>query len=72
MYVVSLPVRKLLKNPTADDIPNLHMILANVEKLQCDMYDSAIFPVALVNKLVSLSAFPSQQILQAFARATVG
>ena len=72
MYVVTLPVRALKKAPSADDIPNLHAVLANIEKLQCDMYDSAIFPVALVNKLVSLSAFPSQQILQAFARSTVG
>ncbi len=41
------------------------------EALHCDMYDSALFPVALVNKLVSLSAHPSQRILQKFASQTI-
>lgn len=63
MYVVSIPARELKKNPTVDDLPNLQVILANVETLHCDMYDSALFPVALVNKLVSLSAHPSQRKL---------
>ncbi len=67
MYVVSIPTRALKKQPTADDLPNLQVILSNVEALHCDMYDSALFPVALVNKLVSLSAHPSQRILEKFA-----
>lgn len=71
MYVVSVPVRELKKQPTADDLPNLQVILSNIEALRCDMYDSALFPVALVNKLVSLSAHPSQRILQKFASKTI-
>ncbi|MGK7941501.1 MAG: NurA domain-containing protein [Crocosphaera sp.] len=71
MYVVSIPVRKLKKNPTINDLSNLQVILENVEKLHCDMYDSALFPVALVNKLVSLSAHPSQRILTKFAIETI-
>lgn len=67
MHVVSLPVRELKKSPCAADLPNLQVLLDNVEDLHCDMYDSALFPVALVNKLVSLSAHPSQRILQKFA-----
>lgn len=67
MHVVSLPVRELKKSPTAADLPNLQVLLDNVEDLHCDMYDSALFPVALVNKLVSLSAHPSQKLLQKFA-----
>ncbi|WP_013321348.1 DNA double-strand break repair nuclease NurA [Gloeothece verrucosa] len=71
MYVVAVPVRELKKNPTINDLPNLQTILDNVEKLRCDMYDSALFPVALVNKLVSLSAYPSQRILTKFANNTI-
>lgn len=71
MYVVSLPVRELQKRPTINDLPNLQTILANIENLHCDMYDSALFPVALVNKLVSLSAHPSQKILQKFASQSI-
>jgi hypothetical protein len=69
MYVLSVPVRELKKSPTAEDLPNLQVILNNIESLHCDMYDSALFPVALVNKLVSLSAHPSQRILQKFANS---
>jgi hypothetical protein len=51
----------------AEDFHNLQAILANVEKLRCDMYDNALLPVALANKLVSLSDHPSSKILQKFA-----
>jgi hypothetical protein len=71
MYVVSIPVRELKKTPAVNDLPNIQSILSNVEALKCDMYDSALFPVALVNKLVSLSAHPSQRILQKFAAQSV-
>ncbi len=71
MHILSVPVRKLEKSPRPEDLPNLQIILANVEALHCDMYDSALFPVALVNKLVSLSAHPSQRILQKFASQTI-
>ncbi|MBD2327250.1 NurA domain-containing protein [Alkalinema sp. FACHB-956] len=72
MHVLSVPVRGLQKSPSPEDLPNLQIILANVEGLHCDMYDSALFPVALVNKLVSLSAHPSQRILNKFASQAIG
>lgn len=71
MYVVSLPVRGLSKSPSAADIPNLSEVLTHVEQLRCDMYENALLPIALANKLVSLSAHPSSQILRAFARSNV-
>lgn len=71
MYVVSLPVKILLKKPTPEDIPNLHAILTHVEQLHCDMFENALLPVALANKLVSLSAHPSSQILKVFAKASI-
>jgi hypothetical protein len=46
-------------------------ILTNIEKLRCDMYDDALIPVALVNKLVSLANHPSSKILQRFAVESV-
>lgn len=71
MYIVSIPVRELKKQPIIDDLPNLQIILSNIEALHCDMYDSALFPVALINKLVSLAAHPSQRILQKFASQSI-
>lgn len=67
IYVVTVP-------PWSDapmrpsEIPNLGTILSLVAELRCHMYDNALVPVALANKLVSLSDFPSQRILTAFAR----
>jgi hypothetical protein len=72
MYVVSLPVKGLHKKPKVADIPNLHAVLTHVEQLHCDMFENALLPVALANKLVSLSAHPSSQILKAFAKSSVG
>lgn len=71
MYVVSVPVRHLQKEPTKADLPNLDVILTHVEEMRCDMYDSALIPIALANKLVSLSAHPSSKILQAFATSSI-
>lgn len=71
VHVVSVPVRELKKAPTIADLPNLLEILTHIEELHCDMYENALLPVALANKLVSLSAHPSSQILRAFAKATV-
>ncbi|MCL5429796.1 MAG: NurA domain-containing protein [Chloroflexi bacterium] len=67
MYVINVPTRVMLQAPKENDFPNLQTILANVEKLKCDMYDDALIPVALVNKLVSLANHPSSKILQKFA-----
>ena len=71
MYVVSLPVRELKKSPGLADIPNLQVVLTHIEQLHCDMFENALLPVALANKLVSLSAHPSSQILRAFAKSSV-
>lgn len=72
MYVVSLPMGEIKAFPTADDLQNLQLVLTNIEKLRCDMYDSALIPVALANKLVSLANHPSSKILQRFATQTIG
>ncbi len=71
MYVVSLPNSNVLADPKQSDFHNLDVILSNIEKLKCDMYDSALIPVALANKLVSLADHPSSGILQKFAKGAI-
>jgi hypothetical protein len=71
MFVISLPTRDVLAYPKPNDFKNLESILTNIEKLKCDMYDNALLPVALANKLVSLSQFPSSKILQRFVQSKV-
>lgn len=73
MYVVTIPVKdkKVVLDPKREDFHNLDTILANVEKLRCDMYDDSLIPIALVNKLVSLSNHPSSVILEKFAKNSI-
>ena len=71
VHVVTVPVAERLSSPKPADLPNLDVILTNIEKLRCDMYDDALLPIALVNKLVSLSNHPSSKILQQFAKGAL-
>jgi hypothetical protein len=72
VHVVTVPTTESNPHPTEKDLRNLWAVLTNVEKLRCDMYDNALIPVALVNKLVSLANHPSTRILQKFAVDTLG
>jgi hypothetical protein len=73
MHVITIPVEKaeIVLNPQKDDFRNLDTILWNIEKLKCDMYDNSIIPVALANKLISLSNHPSSSILEKFAKTNM-
>ncbi len=68
MYVLTLPTQKPLLKPTPHDLSNFNLVLNTIAKLKCHMYDNALVPVALINKLVSLSDHPSSKILSVFAR----
>ncbi|HAI96785.1 MAG: NurA domain-containing protein [Cycloclasticus sp.] len=69
VIVLSVPVsnKEVIKNPELNFYLNLEMILVNIQKLKCDMYDDSIIPVALANKLVSLANHPSKILLEKFA-----
>jgi hypothetical protein len=69
VYVATVPTHGFNPAPAFADFPNLAEVLSVVGKLRCSMYDNALIPIALVNKLVSLSDFPSARILETFARA---
>lgn len=71
VHVATIPAKAYTGNPQPGDIPRLDQILALVGELRCSMYDNALIPVALANKLVSLSDFPSQRILTNFAKTTI-
>ncbi|TET37765.1 MAG: NurA domain-containing protein [Planctomycetota bacterium] len=71
MYVLTLPTPEVYPNPKSSDLMNLEINLCNLASLKCDMYDSALVPIALVNKLVSISDHPSGMILEKFARSEI-
>jgi hypothetical protein len=73
MHVITLPVEfdHVVLNPSKNQFKNIDSILHNIENLRCDMYDNSIIPVALANKLISLSNHPSSTILEKFVKKTV-
>jgi hypothetical protein len=73
MHVVTLPSanEKVVNAPDPEDFQNIDTVLTCIGKLKCDMYDSALLPIALVNKLVSLSNHPSAVLLSKFAMGAV-
>lgn len=72
LHVVSMPTPQANWKLGTADYPNLSVLLHNVAKLKCDMYDNALMPIALVNKLVSLADHPSSRILEQFAIESMG
>jgi DNA-directed RNA polymerase subunit RPC12/RpoP len=73
VYVATLPTKTpdVVLKPAKADFKNIDVILTNIEKLKCDMYDNSLFPVALANKLVSLADHPSSVILEKFAKQSI-
>lgn len=72
VYVVTIPTVEPLASPRLEDLINASAVLTNIEKLKCDMYDDALIPIALANRLVSLANRPSAAILQRFAIEAMG
>lgn len=68
---VPTPHKNTILNPAIDKYKNLEVILHNVQKLRCAMYDNAIVPIALANKLISLANHPSKVLLEKFAKNTM-
>jgi hypothetical protein len=71
VYVATIPTGDFKPTPQYGDFLNLTDILSVLGTLRCSMYEHALIPVALANKLVSLSEFPSSRILETFARDRV-
>lgn len=72
-WVVTIPISdsEIIRSPKLEDFKNLSEILYALDKLKCDMYDNALVPIALVNKLVSLANHPSSKILEKFATTSI-
>lgn len=67
--------KEYIKNPKIDDFLSLKSILNILFKLKCDLYQNsapmAFVPIALINKLVSISNVPSKKILSLFAKDNI-
>lgn len=72
VLTVPVPDKDSILDPQKENYANLDIILSNIQKLKCHMYDDAIVPVAIANKLVSLANHPSKVLLEKFATSVMG
>lgn len=75
VYVLTLPVENhntYYNQPELTDLKNIQEILMNIDKLRCDIYENALIPVAVANKLISLTNHPSSKVLEKFAKKSMG
>lgn len=71
VFVATIPMKNYNSAPKIEDMLNAPEILQVIGDLRCAMYDSALLPVVLANRLVSLADVPSKDILQRFTKSSV-
>ncbi len=73
VYVMTLPAKDkfVVNDPKKADFKNLDVVMHNLRKLRCDMYENSLVPIALVNQVVSLANRPSSVLLEKFSREGV-
>lgn len=71
VLIAVVPVKEYKAENKADDLLNVETCLNIVSKLRCNMYDDSLVPVAIINKLVSIAAMPSTNILEKFTIKTL-
>jgi hypothetical protein len=69
VFVATIPLIEPSVRDSFDNMQNGAEVLNVVSELRCSMYDQALVPIVLANKLVSLADFPSSEILAKFARS---
>lgn len=67
-YVATIPTREFNASPKMKDLVNGADVLNIVGQLRCSMYENALLPIVLANRLVSLADVPSSDILTRFAK----
>jgi hypothetical protein len=71
LYVGSVPSGEYQLAPRVADLYNAGDVLRTTCQLRCSMYDNALVPIALANRLVSLADVPSAEILKKFAQGAM-
>ncbi len=71
VFVATIPLIDPAVRDRFENIQNGAEVLNVVSELRCSMYDQALVPIVLANKLVSLADFPSSEILAKFVRSKV-
>ncbi len=70
-YVATIPAFTEGAAPKLAHLVNGAQVLNIVSRLRCSMYDNALLPIALANRLVSLADVPSSRILEKFVGGSI-
>ncbi len=68
VFVATVPLASENVRDKFENLQNGAEVMRVISELRCSMYDQALVPVVLANKLVSLADFPSSEILAKFVR----
>lgn len=71
VFVATIPTRSFQVAPKFEDLLNGAEVVSVTSQLRCSMYDNALIPVVLANRLVSLADVPSSEILKRFVKTSV-
>lgn len=71
IFVATIPMATFKSTPMLDDLFNAAEVLSVTGELRCSMYDNALIPIVLANRLVSLADVPSSEILKRFVKSSV-
>ena len=69
IYVLTMPVENHVtyyRRPELLDFKNIQEILFSVARLRCDIYENALIPIAVINKMISISTRSGGNILKKF------
>jgi len=72
VFVATIPTATFSSKPAFEQLCNAAEVLRVTGALRCSMYDNALIPIVLANKLVSLADVPSSEILKRFVTSSVG
>lgn len=68
--ILNIPTGSFNPNPNISDLIGLDRICSTLETILSHRYEGALLPIELVHQIVSLSTYPSAEILKIFAKAT--
>jgi len=71
VFGATIPTAEFKIKPKLSELFNAAEVLRVTGDLRCSMYDNALIPIVLANKLVSLADMPSSEILKRFVKSTV-
>jgi hypothetical protein len=71
VFVATIPTKSFKPAPKFEDLLNGAEVVRVTSQLRCSMYDNALIPVVLANRLVSLADVPSSEIIKRFVKTSV-